>query len=104
MIWRSIVYGTLGLTLEAWLWMTPTSAWAGTSRRAPNAARLQMAEQLKQVYERLYTEDKYAEAAQQAKRACEILEEELGCDSAEFAGCINDLGVFLKNQGQYREA
>ncbi len=98
-------FGRVWLIVGVLVWVVSSSGWAALGpKKAPNEARLREAETLTEEYERLSAEGQYPEAAEVAGRACSILEEEQGKPSIELAGCLNDLGVFVRKQGDKGKA
>jgi MYXO-CTERM domain-containing protein len=104
MMRRSSRYGRLELILAALVWVMPGSGSAKGPKKAPNAARLREAKELRKQYNRLLVVKEFREAAVLAERACAILAKEHGAESVVTAGCFNDLGVLYHELGKYEKA
>ena len=63
-----------------------------------------VATQLNNQAQSLYTQGKYDEAEQLFRRVLEIDEKDLGQDHPDVAACLNNLALLLKTQGKYIEA
>ncbi len=97
--------GRWGLLVGILACVVSSSGWAAWApKKASDEARLQATEALKEEYLHFYSTGQYPEAAEAARRACSILEEEHGKSSMELARCLNDLGVLLYSQGEYGRA
>ena len=79
-------------------------SWSHSSEAAPTDLGPNEVLELLHKSTLLYQAGKYEMAEPLVQRACLIMESDFGGQSAQFANCLNNLGLLHMKQGEYRKA